>query len=100
MLCQFITEGQSDPEFLALFRERFLKSRRQAVREICERGAARGDIREDLDPEFVIDLIFGPMVYRLLVDHGPLDDADAEAMVAAVFRGLKVPHAGRTKRIR
>ena len=90
LFCQFIAEGQSDPDLLALFRERFLHPRRKAVREMWERGVARGEIRPELDPELVIDLIFGPMVYRLLVGHGPLDDADAEAMVAAVFRGLQV----------
>jgi AcrR family transcriptional regulator len=97
MLCQFIAEGQSDPELLALYRERFLDSRRQAVRELWERGVARGEIRPDLDPDLVIDLIFGPMFYRLLVGHGPLDDADADAMVAAVFRGLQVTPPRETK---
>jgi hypothetical protein len=54
---------------------------------------ARGEIRAELDPDLGIDLIFGPMVYRLLVGHGPLDDADAEAIVAAVFCGVQVAPA-------
>jgi AcrR family transcriptional regulator len=98
MVCQFIAEGQSDPELLTMFRERFLHSRRQAVRELWERGVARGEIRPDLDADLAIDLIFGPMFYRLLVGHGSLDDADAEAMVAAVFRGLQVAPSRETKR--
>jgi hypothetical protein len=100
MFCQFIAEGQSDPELLALFRERFQRSRRQAVRELWERGVARGEIRPELDPELVIDLMFGPMVYRLLVGHGPLDPDDEEAMAAAVFRGLQVAPGCETKRKR
>jgi AcrR family transcriptional regulator len=93
LLCQFIAEGQSDPDLLAMFREQFLNQRRKAARGMWERGVARGEIRAELDPDLGIDLIFGPMVYRLLVGHGPLDDADAEAMVAAVFCGVQVAPA-------
>jgi AcrR family transcriptional regulator len=97
MLCQFIAEGQNDPELLTLFHERFLRSRRQAIRKLWERGVARGEIRPELDPELVIDLIFGPLVFRLLVGHGRLDATDAEAMAAAVFRGLQVAPGRKSK---
>jgi AcrR family transcriptional regulator len=97
MFCQFIAEGQNDPELLTLFRERFLRSRRQAVRELWERGVARGEIRPELDPDLVIDLIFGPLVFRLLVGDGRLDATDAEAMAAAVFRGLQVAPGRKSK---
>jgi len=43
--CQFIAEVQSDPAFLVLFRERFLKSRREDVRVIWQRGVARAAMR-------------------------------------------------------
>ncbi|HEV3340067.1 MAG TPA: TetR/AcrR family transcriptional regulator [Pirellulales bacterium] len=98
MARQFIAEGQSDPELLALYREEFLRPRRQAVRELWERGVARGEIRPELDAELVIDLIFGPMFYRLLVGHGSLADSDAEAIVTAVFRGLHAAPGSETKR--
>ena len=92
LLCQFIAEGQSDPEFLTLFRERFLQARRDAVRTIWERGVTRGELRDDVESDIGLDLIFGPMVYRLLTGHAPLDKANAEAMVAVAFRGLQKPH--------
>ncbi len=44
--CQFIAEGQNDPGFLALFRERFLYARRDAARVMWRRGVERGDIWE------------------------------------------------------
>ena len=97
MLRQFIAEGQNDPELLALYREQFLRPRRQAVRELWERGVARGEIRPDLDADLGVDLIFSPMFYRLLVGHGSLADADAEAIVTAVFQGLQVAPGGETK---
>lgn len=87
--CQFIAEGQSDPNFLALFRDRFLQSRRNDVRVIWERGVARGEIRADLDCEIVLDLIYGPIMYRLLVGHNQLNAEEAKTIVSAVFAGIQ-----------
>jgi AcrR family transcriptional regulator len=91
LFCQFIAEGQSDPRFLALFRDRFLYARRDAARIMWKRGVLRGEIREDLDSEIVLDLIYGPMVFRLLAGHGSLCEQDSEAMVEAIFSGIRQP---------
>lgn len=89
LFCQFIAEGQSDPALLALFRERFLYARRDTARVMWERGVQRGEIRKDVDAEIVLDLIYGPMVFRLLTGHGSLAEREAESVVKAVFRGLR-----------
>jgi AcrR family transcriptional regulator len=86
---EFIAEGQSNPKFLALFRERFLYARRDAARVMWRRGVDRGEIRKEIDGEIVLDLIYGPMVFRLLAGHGSLSDHESEAMVEAVFGGLR-----------
>jgi AcrR family transcriptional regulator len=89
LFCQFIAEGQSDSGFLALFRERFLYARRDAARVMWQRGVLRGEIRKDLDSDIVLDLIYGPAVFRLLAGHGSLCVHDSEAMVEAVFNGIR-----------
>ena len=88
LFCQFIAEGQSDPGFLALFRERFLYLRRDAARVMWRRGVERGEVRKEVDSEVVLDLIYGPMIFRLLAGHGSLGEVELEAMVAAVFGGI------------
>jgi AcrR family transcriptional regulator len=88
LFCQFIAEGQSDPGFLALFRERFLYLRRDAARVMWRRGVERGEIRKEVDSELVLDLIYGPMIFRLLAGHGSLGAVELEAMVVAVFGGI------------
>ena len=85
---QFIAEGQSDPEFLRLFRERFLYTRRDGARIMWHRGVERGEIRKEIDPEIVLDLMYGPMVFRLLAGHGSLDDEESATMVKTIFMGL------------
>jgi AcrR family transcriptional regulator len=89
LFCQFIAEGQSDPGFLALFRERFLYARRDAARVMWRRGVERGEIRKEIDSEIVLDLIYGPMVFRLLAGHGSLNDHESEEMIDAIFGGLR-----------
>jgi AcrR family transcriptional regulator len=91
LFCQFLAEGQSDPVFLALFRERFLYVRRNAARVMWQRGVDRGEIRKDVDGDIVLDLIYGPMIFRLLAGHGLFGDRESEAIVEAVFGGLKRP---------
>jgi len=86
---ELIAEGQSDSDFLTRFHERFAKTRRGLVRVLLERAVRRGELREGVDPELALDLMFGPLVYRLLLGHAPLDDAQAKAMVLAAFRGLE-----------
>jgi AcrR family transcriptional regulator len=85
---QFLAECQTDPEFAVLFRERFMKPRREATREILNRGVKRGEIDQDLDQERIIDLIFGPMVFRLMAGHGPLNKTEADAMISILLRGI------------
>ncbi len=89
IFCQFIAEGQSDPEFLQLFRERILYARRDSARIMWRRGVERGEIREEVDSELVLDLIYGPTIFRLLAGHGSLTATESEAMVRAVFGGLR-----------
>jgi AcrR family transcriptional regulator len=98
---QFIAEGQSDPGFLALFRERFLYARRDAARVMWRRGVDRGEIRKEIDGEIVLDLIYGPTIFRLMAGHGALSSAESAAMVEAVFGGLREPSyrsSGKAKR--
>jgi AcrR family transcriptional regulator len=86
---QFLAECQTDPEFAILFRERFMKPRREATREILNRAIKRGEIDPTLDQEMIMDLIFGPMVFRLMAGHGPLNKTEADAMISILLRGIR-----------
>jgi AcrR family transcriptional regulator len=86
---QFLAEAQTDPDFAALFRERFMKPRREATREILNRAVQRGEIDPMLDQETIMDMIFGPMVFRLMAGHGPLNKSEADAMISILLRGIR-----------
>ena len=62
---------------------------RDTARVMWRRGVDRGEIRKEIDGEIVLDLVYGPMVFRLLAGHGSLSDHESEAMVEAIFGGLR-----------
>jgi AcrR family transcriptional regulator len=90
-LAELVGEGQADPETLRLINERFVSVRRTAARELIRAGQQRGEIATDVDPDAAIDLIYGPLYYRLLFRHLPLDADFAETIVRRALHGLATP---------
>lgn len=84
-----IAEAQMDATFASAFREQFIKCRRAATRIILERGITRSELRPNLNLELVIDAIYGPIWYRLLLKHARLDDAFAEELVNFLIVGIQ-----------
>jgi AcrR family transcriptional regulator len=78
-----------DPVFAQAFRDRFLFSRRAALRAILERAAARGEIAPEVDPELLIDVVYGVLWYRLLLDHAPLDREAGRQLAELVLRAIR-----------
>lgn len=79
-----MAHAQLDPEFAALWRERFIAPRRAALAQTLTTAGQHGEPPARLDPEVIVDLLFGAMWYRLLIDHAPLDEAYARQLVVAV----------------
>jgi len=87
-LAGLLVAAQADGAVAEAFRARFIEGRREAVRQVLRRGVARGELRADLDAEVVVDLLYGPMWYRLLIGHAPLDASFAGELVRTAFQGM------------
>jgi AcrR family transcriptional regulator len=74
------------PELARAVREGFLAGRRSALSEVLRRGVERGDLRADL--ELALDVLGGPLFYRLLVTGGPLDEQLAAGVADLILRGF------------
>jgi AcrR family transcriptional regulator len=82
------------PELARAVRDGFLAGRRAALSEVLRRGVERGDLRDDLDVELALDVLGGPLFYRLLITGGPIDDQLAEGVADLILRGF-APHERR-----
>ena len=77
-----------DAELARVVREGFLAGRRAALRTVLERGIERRDLRVDLDVDLALDVLGGPLFYRLLITGGPIDERLAEGVVELILRGF------------
>ena len=87
-MASLVAAIQTDPTLATAFREQFITQRRDAVREILERAIKRGELLAPPNMEVVIDSVYGPIFYRLLVGHAPLDNQFAEALVNQLLIGV------------
>ena len=83
--------GQADEELIAAFRENWLTPRRKDAKKIFQRGVERGELREGIDAEIVIDALYSPLFYRLLLKHQPLTDELVDELVDVVMKGITKP---------
>ncbi|HEY3182203.1 MAG TPA: TetR/AcrR family transcriptional regulator [Gaiellaceae bacterium] len=77
-----------DAELARAVRDGFLAARRRALQDVLLRGIDRGDLDPDLDLELALDVLGGPLFYRLLVTGGPIDERLAVGVVDLILRGF------------
>jgi AcrR family transcriptional regulator len=80
-----------DTELAQLVRDGFLARRRAALSAVFDRAIARGDLRTDLDLDLALDVLGGPLFYRLLITGGPIDEQLAEGVAELILRGFAPP---------
>lgn len=79
------------PELAEAIRTRLTEPRRAQIRDIVRRAVRRGEIREPGDIEMFVDLANGPFLARFLLDIGPITEAYADAVAAALLGALRSP---------
>ena len=61
------------PELRAIFYGALVQPRRDTIEAIIRRAIERGEIRADVDVELAIDAIAGPMIYKILITGGDME---------------------------
>jgi AcrR family transcriptional regulator len=85
MLAAVMAEAQRDSGFAELFRTRFLARRREVARQVLDQGRKRGEVADGVDLDFLAELIFALLWYRILSSHAPLDRRFADQLTATVL---------------
>src|SRR3954447_26140507 len=85
LLAAVMAEAQLDDGFSAAFRDDFLAGRRQVLQELLERGRGRGELGEAANLDFLVEVAFATLWYRILARNGPLDRAFADRLTDALL---------------
>ena len=65
--------------------------RRRSMREAIERARARGEARNDIDVELLLDMLTGPFYFRTLFGHASMSLKDTAQIVEYIVRLIE-PH--------
>lgn len=83
-----VAAAEPDSELGKAFRNQVMLASRDQGRSLLMRAAAEGSIRADADLDVTLDLIYGPIFYRLLIGHAPVTETFVHALLAQVMTGL------------
>ncbi|MFC4945283.1 TetR/AcrR family transcriptional regulator [Pseudonocardia sp. GCM10023141] len=89
VVAELIGLSQTDADLAAAFREHYSGPRRALAVAAMQRAQSRGQLRADIDPEVVVDQLWGACYHRLLIPDQPLSASFADALVSNVLRGLR-----------
>jgi AcrR family transcriptional regulator len=84
-----LAAGQSDKDLIEAFRERFLWPRRREAYATLRRGIERGELRRDLDPDLLLDSLYGPIYMRFLIQHDRLTPEFVDRLCKLVLAGVR-----------
>lgn len=87
-----LATAERDSEMFKAFRNQVVMTGREEGRAILTRAQTSGEVRADLPIETTLDLIYGPIFFRLLTVHAPLTQSFADEIVGLISSGVKAPN--------
>jgi AcrR family transcriptional regulator len=78
VMARLFTGIHDDKRLRRMFFERYVIPRRQMQRGFIEEAIASGQLQRGIDTELLIDALNGPLFFRWLQGHAPLDRRFAE----------------------
>lgn len=89
VIAELIGQAQTDPDLAAALRQRYSGPRRElAVRRML-RARDQGELRADVDPEVLVDQLWGACYHRLLLPDLPVTEEFATSLVGNLIRGVR-----------
>ena len=84
-----IPAAQNDPDVAKALLEELVQPRVDACCARLERAQQEGQLRADVDLEDVVELIYAPMYYRLLLHTRPVKPAMVDSILRLSFEGWR-----------
>ena len=87
MLPSLLDGAHRDPALDHLLRD-YLRERSGPTRTVLELAQLRGELPADLDLDFAVTLVIGPLIYRKVILREPVTAPFVAAVVDATLRAL------------
>jgi AcrR family transcriptional regulator len=85
VMARLFTGIQEDKNLRRMFLERYVIPRRRIQGRIIKDAIAAGELKEDTDSDLLIDALNGPLFFRWLQGHAPLNESFAENIFTSVI---------------
>jgi AcrR family transcriptional regulator len=89
VVAELVGAAQTDPALRANFSAAYSRPRRELAVAAFSRARERGQLREDVDPDLLVDQLWGACYHRLLIPDRPLTLEFATALVENALRGAQ-----------
>lgn len=88
IVSEILGEAQSDPQSLKYFTQIFLQSRYDKLYSYIEGGKQTKEFSDDINTDIAIDIVLGPIFFRLFSGQD-LDDDFIQEMIDLLLKSLK-----------
>lgn len=88
ILAELIGQAQTDPDLAVAYRTMYSSERRRLAAERLRAAQEAGQVRADVDPQVVVDQLWGAVYHRLLVPDEPVTEGFADALVDNLLGGI------------
>ncbi|WP_250029661.1 TetR/AcrR family transcriptional regulator [Paractinoplanes maris] len=89
VIAALVGAARSDPDLAAVLEEQYTRPRRTLAVERLRTAQEAGQIARDVDPQVVVDQLWGACYHRLLMPAEPLTTDFVDALLRNVLRGIR-----------
>ena len=83
----FVAAASTDPEVANAFRIEWVQPRREEAKAVLDRYRRSGALAEDQDLDLILDAMYGPFYFRLLIGEERIPASYADSVADLTLRG-------------
>ena len=88
VLAELIGQAQTDADLAQAYRALYSAERRRLAWDRMRKAQDVGQLRPEVDPQVVVDQLWGAVYHRLLIPDEPVTDAFIMALVSNLLDGI------------
>lgn len=87
-IAQLFSEAQGDEQSHKIFKDNLLEPLMDAIKYSLQEGRRSGEFREEISDNMAVDMLCGPIFFRLMAHPKDLDDSFRSAYPGAAIQNL------------